>query len=197
MYCIYNATGQTVNNLLASLLEQLCRQQGSEVQEIEELYALHVRNKTRPSVPELSRSLQNQVRRFGKVFIVIDALDECPENDRTREVFLGELRKLPSNIRILVTSRPNTLIEYAFAGASRLDIYAHDDDVRRHVVARLDTQSLLAKHVTADPSLQDAIISKILEKSQGMYVNAAGSHHCYWLMIDIPGFYSLNSTLTL
>jgi archaellum biogenesis ATPase FlaH len=168
VYCIYNEVGQTANNLLASLLEQLCRQQGSNFQEVEELHALHVQHTTRPSVPELSRLLQNQVRRFGKVFIVIDALDECPEIDRTRDVFLGEIRKLPSNIHILVTSRPNTVIEQAFAGASRLEIYAHDNDVRRHVVARLETQSLLARHVAADPSLQDAIISKILEKSQGM-----------------------------
>lgn len=84
---------------------------------------LHVREKTRPSVVELSRSLQNLVRRFGKGFIVMDALDKCPKNDRTRELFLGEIWKLP----------------YAFAGASRLDIYAHDEDVRRDVFARLQT----------------------------------------------------------
>jgi len=53
----------------------------------------------------------------------MDALDKCPKNDRTRELFLGEIWKLP----------------YAFAGASRLDIYAHDEDVRRDVFARLQT----------------------------------------------------------
>lgn len=99
---------------------------------------------------------------------MVDALDECPEVDRTREVFLHELRNFSPNVHLLVTSRPNSTIERTFEGATCLDIYAHEDDVRRHLHNRIEMQALLLRHITADSSLRDTIVSTILDKTRGM-----------------------------
>ena len=169
VYCIYNETGQTAQNLLASLLQQFCRQKGSLSPEVLHSYELHCRQNTRPLVSDISRLLCSEIQHFSKVYIVIDALDECPESDRTRDVFLNELVKIPSNAYLLVTSRPNSLIESILTEAKCLEISAHVDDVRRHVAARIANEAPLMKHITAEPSLKDIIISNITERAQEMY----------------------------
>ena len=113
--------------------------------------------------------LHSEIQRSSKVYIIIDALDECPEIDRTRDIFLTELQRLPSNAYLLVTSRPNNYIEGILTEAKYLEISAHVDDVRRHVAARIANEPLLMKHIAADPSLHDTIISNITERAQGMY----------------------------
>ena len=170
VYCIYNETGQTAHNLLASLLQQFCRQKGPLSPELSKIYEQHYRQNTRPGVSEISRLLCSEIQRFSKVYIVIDALDECPEVDRTRDIFLTELLRLPSNAYLLVTSRPNSFIESILTEAERLEISAHKDDVRRHVEARIAKEPLLVKHIAAEPSLQDKIIRNITERAQRMFV---------------------------
>jgi hypothetical protein len=92
-------------------------------------------------IDEYSSLLQTEVRRFPKVFIVIDALDECPESNGTRASFLAEIRKLQPNIHLLVTSR--------------------------HI---LTMESRLARNVKQDPDLQEAIKDVITENTKGMQV---------------------------
>ena len=101
---------------------------------------------------------------------MIDALDEFSESGSTRDRFLAELVDLPSDVHLLVTSRPNSSIEQRFAEAECLEISAHENDMRRHLAARIANESLLMGHIAADPSLRDTIIRKIIEKAQGTYV---------------------------
>lgn len=99
---------------------------------------------------------------------MIDALDECP--DKTRDNFLPVLVNFPQNLHILVTSRPNSFIEGILAEAKCLEISAHKDDVRRHLANRIANETLLMRHIAAEPSLRETIISTIIEKARGMYV---------------------------
>ena len=170
IYCIHNETGQTAQNLLASLLQQFCRQKGPLSPEVSQSYKQHCRHKTRPVVSEILRLLRAVIQGFQKVYIVIDALDECPEINRTRDIFLTELLRLPSNAYLLVTSRPNSFVESILGEAKRLQTSAHVDDVRRHVAARIAKEPRLMKWISAEPYLQDEIVSKITERTQGMYV---------------------------
>jgi hypothetical protein len=70
---------QTPVNILASILQQLIKQKPSYVQDLKDMYARHIRESTRPVVDDISSLLQNVIYAFGKVFIVIDALDECSD----------------------------------------------------------------------------------------------------------------------
>lgn len=111
--------------------------------------------------------LQSEVRRFSEVFIIIDALDECPESEDTRASFLAEIRTLHQNAR-LVTSRHIPTIKSEFEKAARLEICASDEDVTTYLESRIERESRLARHVKAAPDLQATIISTIRQKAKGM-----------------------------
>src|SRR5438046_1366183 len=106
IYCSYREQhNQTVVNLIMSLLLQIVRKNDVIPDEIKSLYIEH-RN-MRSKRMTCSKLLQQEVRRHSKVFIVIDALDECPESNGIRESFLAEIRELlPSittSVRYLAT----------------------------------------------------------------------------------------------
>jgi hypothetical protein len=89
IYCSYKEKDdQTAANLIASLLQQLVQISPVVSGEILSLYDYHTKNGTRPALGELSRLLQLESRRFSKVFVLIDALDECPESSYIRTSLL-------------------------------------------------------------------------------------------------------------
>jgi NACHT domain len=169
IYCNYKDQGQTAVDLLGSLLQQLFQRQLRVSDEFTTLYQRHIEKKTRPSLTEFSRLLQSQLSVFSKVFVVLDALDECPERNGTRDDLLSELQKLQPTLRLLVTARPNiTPAEHGFNDASLLEIQASDKDIERYVQARIDKEVRLKRHVKADPTLTVTIINTIVKNVKGM-----------------------------
>lgn len=137
-------------------------------EDVKSLYNQHSRERTRPSLPEYIRLLQAHIQRFSRVFIVVDALDECSEDNGVRDLFLAQLRYLLPNIRLLVTSRDITSLGHAFEDATRLEIRANEDDMRTYLQVRIEEQALLRSHIKDDPSLKDTIINTIINKANGM-----------------------------
>ncbi|KZT39329.1 hypothetical protein SISSUDRAFT_1061263 [Sistotremastrum suecicum HHB10207 ss-3] len=82
-------------------------------------HELHHTNLVQQLFEEFVLSPSQRVEFFGPMFIVIDALDEC-QDDAARVGLLTSLSKrlheLPSNFRILVTSRWERAIEDALIG---------------------------------------------------------------------------------
>lgn len=171
VYCNYKEQeGQTATNLISSIVQQLVQSHADVPEEIISLYQHHSRRQTRPMLGEWSKLLQSEVNRFSKVFIVVDALDECP-NDGTRDSFLTVIKtvqKVQPSVRLSVTSRPSPTIEAEFETASRLEIRATDADVQSYLEQRIASSSQMARHVKKDPSLQGNIVNAILEQSKGM-----------------------------
>lgn len=91
IYCNYKEPNLTAVNLVANMLLQLLRENTEISPEIITLYDTHSKQHTRPSLAECSKLLKSEVRRLSKCFIVVDALDECP--DDIRESLLLELKK--------------------------------------------------------------------------------------------------------
>lgn len=138
--------------------------------EIRSLCNRHRKEGTRPTVGEWSKLIQSEVSRLSGLFIIIDALDECPESKGTRDSFLAEIRKLEQSTHLLVTSRHISSIEREFETASRLEIRATDEDVRRYVEGRINSEVRLKRHVKAAPDLESSITSTVVQKAKGMYV---------------------------
>jgi len=172
IYCNYKErTEQTASNLVASLLKQLIQEQSvtSDISaSVKALYSNHINTGTRPTLGESVKALQAEIRRYSKVFIVADALDECPEDNGTRGDLLTELRSLVAAVNLLFTSRYLTSIERDFQGTKRLDIRANDDDIRRYIEVRIQREHRLARHVRADPTLQESIVNTIVGNAEGM-----------------------------
>jgi hypothetical protein len=176
IYCNYKEKdAQTPANLIASLWMQLVEDRSSLSTDVKDLYDDCVNRGTRPPLSEVSKVLQSEITKYTKVFIVLDALDECSESDGTRQIFLTEMRKLIPNISLLVTSRDITSIELEFQTAARLEIRANDEDIRSYLKSRIEGQPQLARHIEKDPTLRGEILDTIVEKANGMYVPIVGS----------------------
>lgn len=125
--------------------------------------------KRRPTSGELSSLLQAEARNFSKLFIVIDALDECPSVDDMTSKFLLELQK--TSPHLLVTSRPHlkSVIEQFLPNAIRLEIRAHDEDIKRYLDEQFRKKHVLRLLVKDTKE----IIKKITEKAEGMSVTSS------------------------
>ena len=121
----------------------------------------HTRDKTRPSLNETSRLLRSQVDKFDKVFIVIDALDECPELDQTRQAFLAEVRGLLPKVRLMVTSRNIPSIENIFKHDTRLDIRAREEDVKKFIESQMAHRDDLVDLLEGHDDVRSSITSRV------------------------------------
>ena len=168
VYCVHNGADQTASNFLGSSLRQFMMQSPATSEDIKICHKHHIRYGTRPSMDEIARLLRSQVEKFEKVFIVIDALDECPERDKTRKNFLAEIRSLLPKISLMVTSRNMPSIEMMFKHDTRLEIRAQDQDVEKFISSQMEQREELVDLLDGHNEVRSSIVATILEKTNGM-----------------------------
>jgi hypothetical protein len=169
IYCDYkNQADQSVSGLIAGLLKQFVQHRPAISEHVKSLYKHHFVHNTRPTPKEVIQVLRSEIGTYSKVFIVIDALDECLEGNQRDLV--TDLGSLGSNVNLLVTSRPLPLIQLLFQQAKYLDIYANDDDVRKYIKGRIPREHRLSRIVGTNEALKESIVDKIASNIEGMYV---------------------------
>lgn len=169
IYCDYKEFNQqSTSRYLASLLQQLITQRSSIPKVIKDVYRMHSTRRTYPSFPELLELVSGQMVSFERVYIVIDALDECTEANGVRDELLEGLLQLPSFTSLMVTSRYIPGIEDHFQDALKLPIRAHEDDVHLHIRSCLAKEKTWARRIRLDAVLQSKIANVIVEKASGM-----------------------------
>lgn len=149
-------------------MKQLVQDQQLISPNIRSLYDTHVNRLTSPTPTELLGALESEIRAFSNVFVVVDALDECSEDDNKRANLLAALLSLPKTVKLLVTSRPLPTIETDLEGIARLDIYANDKDVRMYIEGRIPHEKRLARHIRKDPNLGEILVETIVKSAKGM-----------------------------
>ena len=107
---------------------------------------------------------------YSRVFIIVDALDECQPFESYRTTFLTEIFNLQakSRVNIFATSRIIPEITERFEGSVSLEIRASEPDVRRYVDGHI---SHLPSFVGHRPDLQEEIKAEIVKAVNGMYVS--------------------------
>jgi hypothetical protein len=180
IFCDYKERReQTCANLIASLLIQLlqerCDRMGDSQkrfmvsEHVMELYERHTRTETRPSNEEFLEVLRIEIATFySSAFIVLDALDEGPEDEGTRNNLVSNLRNLGSAVRLLVTSRDLPLIARLMAGIPRLPIQARDDDIGRYIESQLSTTPRLWRLLEDNSELRKILIPTLRSSCRGM-----------------------------
>ena len=179
---------QTAHALLASLLKQLAQGQSSLPRSVYELYDLYRDKRTRPSFDEISGTLHYVATTYSRVFIIVDALNECQASDGCRTRFLSEIFRLQTNCEasLFVTSRIILELQEKFVGHIFLTVHASKTNIR----SCLDWRVLeLPRFVIGNLELQEEIKSKITEAAGEMSVTSyffevKGKPHI------ILGFYS-------
>jgi hypothetical protein len=170
LYCNFQRQHeQKVGDLVASLLKQLTQGRSSLPDTIKSLYDSHKDKLTRPSFDEILTALQSVVTIYSRVFIIIDAVDECQVFSSCQKIFLSELFSLQAKcqVNLFATSRFIPEITRKFQASILLEIRASEYDVRRYVNGHM---SHLPSFVERNPDLQEDIKTGLVNANDGMYV---------------------------
>ncbi|KAF5336014.1 hypothetical protein D9611_006177 [Ephemerocybe angulata] len=117
---------------------------------------------------EALNTLQDIVKLFAKVFIVIDGLDEADD-----EVKDGLLQALPSmGVNLLITSRPLDLFTTYTPDAIHISIQAQTDDIDLYVTKKIEKSARLRMIIGGDQALTEELKRLVREKSHGMFLVA-------------------------
>jgi hypothetical protein len=167
LYCSYPLRQeQTKEKLMASLLRQLLTHEQSKSEEMVTLNRQCLAEGRRPSFSELSSLLEHVLEAKSKVFILIDALDECSSSEwpaLTAE--MQRLQALVPSVRLLLTYRPQIIFEGDFLDSDELHIRASDHDMERYIRNHI---SQLSKHVRDQPGLKETVVQSIIQAADGM-----------------------------
>jgi len=183
LYCDYKEENQLAGDLFSALIRQLVEQLTTIPIEVKEFHKFH---NSRPNLAKKAadcstrslRALLSSVSAlFTSTFVIIDALDECPELDcqglRNRDLFFSELREILPSVKLLVTSRLHQDIDRYFGQYPRIDIYAHTGDVQSDIESSIEIHPSLLSFVSRDPSLTQSISRVVSHKAGGMYSHSS------------------------
>ncbi|KXH46951.1 hypothetical protein CSIM01_13012 [Colletotrichum simmondsii] len=172
IYCNFKDTErQDCHDLLSSLAKQLAQSCSPFPQSLETLYNTHHKRRTLRTIQETVDVLQIISSCYERVFIVVDALDECDRN--ARQTFLREIRRLQqrSQVNIFATTRdiPEILGSKEFENSISVEIRAIKEDVLRYTSDRM---THMQSFVRNNLDLQNEIRHTIAEKVNGMFLLA-------------------------
>ena len=167
---------QTVEGLLRCLIFQLAVSTDVVPKELEQLYAVHHKDRGSPTQPTIKEwtSLLLALLRCRQVFhIVIDALDECLEEGLLYDTIKSLLNRSTNSIRWLFTRRASeeVAVNLGVVGIKSICIEATavDHDIARYLHATLENEPKLRSFSGKAKSL---ITSEIETKSRGMSVKS-------------------------
>ena len=168
-----------LRGLLSSLLVQLCHQSDSYYDVLFEFYSDHARGLRHPSDDALVACLKNLLELPGlaPVYIIVDALDECPNtsaNPTPRAEVLTLLEELIDsqfpNLRICVTSRPETDIKDVLDPLIFRSVSLHEQseqrkDIEEYIKSAINTHP---KNKKWKAEHKQMVIDVLTKKADGM-----------------------------
>lgn len=170
LFCNFRLTSeQTLVKLLSSLVRQAVERLPAVPAELHTLHDEHERRQTRPSSDQLLNTLSRVVESTTRTYIVLDALDECRNDDRTLdrllELVFSVQTQLIGKVSLLATTRFIPGILDQFMNVPRLEIRADDVDVRRYLDSQMNR---LPRQVATNVAFCTEIKDKIVECVDGM-----------------------------
>jgi hypothetical protein len=165
--------------LLSSILSQLCDQSDSYHGILSTFYSTHLDGARSPSDNELAECLKNLLKLPGQapVYLIVDALDECPDTSdlpSPRENVLLLLEDLIdskfTNLRICVTSRPESDIKVALEPLTPRSVSIHDesgqrDDIENYIKFIVNSHKKMRRW---KPEHKQLVIDVLTKRADGM-----------------------------
>ena len=179
-YCDFrDEAKQSHRNLIISILWQLATQSDLCCDLLSRLYSEHDDGRQRPSEGTLSQCLKEMLLlpTSGSVHIIIDALDECPNNSgmpTPREKVLGLVQDLVGlqlrNVHICVTSRPEFDIRTTLESLTSLHVSLHNQsgqtkDIIDYISSVVDSDKMMQRWREED---KRDVIKTLSERANGM-----------------------------
>jgi hypothetical protein len=165
--------------LLSSLLLQLYTQSDDYYDTLSTFYSTHRRGEQYPSNDELFRCLMDLLELPGQapVYLIIDALDECPNTSTTpspREEVLTLVKQLVgsrlANLRLCVTSQPEIDIKIVLEPLAFRSVSIHEErgqmeDIKNYIEFVVNTDPEIRRWKQED---KEHVIDVLTERADGM-----------------------------
>ncbi|PKK46896.1 hypothetical protein CI102_10648 [Trichoderma harzianum] len=169
---------QNVDGMLASLIKQITAHRPYIPETVQRLGEF--KNKGgRPDCKTLEEALVTSMYGFSAVYIIIDALDECPVVNNERKKLLISLQRIftkaPNSLHIFYTSRKEFDIEatmrpmLSLPFTAEVDLsmkrYFLDNDIGRYIDFTLQA----AEYISWPESIKEKSRLALVEKADGMF----------------------------
>ena len=175
-----DSSKQDIRNLLSSLLVQLCAQSDTFCDILSDLYSTHDRGSRQPSKDALTQCLKKMLEIPGQrpIYIIIDALDECPNSSglpSPRDQVLDILQELVDfdfpYLHLCITSRPEMDIRDVLDSLATHCISLHDEsgqnqDIANYIHSVVHSHRKMRRWRAEDRQL---VIDTLTERAGGMY----------------------------
>ena len=170
---------QHLHNALPSLLTQLSARSDCYCDILSDVYRAHNYGLSKPSPSTMIGCLGKMLALpdQGPVYIILDALDECPNTSgipTAREEVLGLLEELVSlrlsHLHICATSRPEidiraVLEPLALHSISLHDQYGQKNDIEDYIRSAVYTDTAMKRWRRQDKEL---VVETLTERADGM-----------------------------
>ncbi|KAF3133601.1 hypothetical protein TWF703_006658 [Orbilia oligospora] len=178
IYCSFSRADtkeQKVDQLLSSIIKQLSQNWGALPEVIKELRKTHEKERSEPSLAELSETLRSIVALYARVFIAIDALDECGGMSWAR--ILEEMFDLQTehSINLIMTSRFIPDIVKKFEDFPSLEIRARNEDIENYLGGCFDgsqTELEFSSVILGNQNIREETKRVITDFADGMFLLA-------------------------
>jgi hypothetical protein len=170
---------QDCYGLLSSLIFQLAAESDSCYNILSQLYSDNSRGIRKPTINALKKCMTDMLSLPGQgpIYIIVDAIDECPNFPRTpsaREKVLELIEELVdlklSNVHLCVASRPEIDIRVVLEPLTSLQISLHDEsgqkaDIIAYIKSVVRSDRRMRRWREDD---QDLVIDTLSRNADGM-----------------------------
>ena len=176
-----NANKQGLRDIVPSFLTQLSTHSNPRCDILSDLYMAHDRGKKQPSDSSLIKCLKDMLTLPDQLptYLIMDALDESPNSSgiqSPREGILQLVKGLVDlrcpNLRICVTSRPETDIKDVLEPLTPLRVSLHDQSEQKKDIADYvrsivysTSEQIIRRWKDED---KDLVIKTLFERADGM-----------------------------
>ncbi|KAF7454354.1 hypothetical protein A1F97_05139 [Pyrenophora tritici-repentis] len=171
VYCDYTDSKlQSEVELICSLTRQLVEQIHPISEEVKTYRDRWIEKRSYPTQEERVSLIEEVASHFTRTYIFVDALDECPEQNRNE--FLHMLQMLEPSVHLFITSRPNLELHSTFPHLSHIEIVASHSDIQVYLESEISTNNRMSRLIARDTTLKAEIIDIIIKKAEGMFLVA-------------------------
>ncbi|KAF8532395.1 hypothetical protein JB92DRAFT_2682269, partial [Gautieria morchelliformis] len=169
-YFDYHSNDIQPHGVLRALIEQLSSKCTSIPDSLEKLFSAYADSRRSPAPDELKSTLKSIIISFENVYIVFDALDECP----SRPEFLKLLEEIHGwnlgHLHLLATSRKEQDIEETLSGLVSHQMFMDEclvgGDIQVHVSRTLDNDIKFSK---CSAEMKETIKMTLMKGADGMF----------------------------
>jgi hypothetical protein len=164
--------------MIRSLIVQICGRRPDTPKQLLDLRRFRDVNH-QPDLESLETTLQASIQDFKNVYLVVDALDECPLSNDERDKLLKGLGRIHgsslTNLHVMCTSRPELDIKakleplFLRPVATVVDLQKQRKEVDRDIRTYIDQKIESLDFRSWPPELKEQVKAALTEKANGMY----------------------------